>query len=153
MLRTAVILFCLFCVDSIGAAADVYRWIDAHGNVQFGDRPPAGVDEVEEFPLDLDVRIDADTDASERLARQKRLGEELARSRREREQERLEARRALIVAANRCARYRERLEMLDDAHIRWVKGINPDGSRVYYNDAEVAEIRADAVRGVSLYCR
>ena len=43
MRRKASLVLAIFLITPGVCAEDVYRWVDEHGQVHFGDHPPAGV--------------------------------------------------------------------------------------------------------------
>ncbi|MCP5140868.1 MAG: DUF4124 domain-containing protein [Gammaproteobacteria bacterium] len=134
-------------------SAEVFRWLDPQGQVQFGDRPPPGARQVEPMDIDLGQRINPDVDAAQRVERLRQVAEELERARLERESARAAAAQAVRQAASLCAQYRDRARLLADDGVSWIKGRNPDGSNIYYSAAEVARLRVEAARGVQTYCR
>jgi glutaredoxin len=48
--KLLVFLCCLLLTD--GVSAEIYKWLDEQGRVQFGDRPPPGKKQV---PLELEI--------------------------------------------------------------------------------------------------
>ncbi|MCB1734124.1 MAG: DUF4124 domain-containing protein [Gammaproteobacteria bacterium] len=150
---TRVLFLLISTLACAAIQAEVYRWIDPNGHVQFGDRPPPTARQIEAMDIDLEQRINPAVDPGLRIQRQQRLAEELERDRHEREQARLEARRAAQLAASLCTQYTDRVRLLADENVRWIKGRNANGSNFYYSDAEVAGLRAEAIRGMNYYCR
>lgn len=152
-MSTRLLIVLLLGILAPLANAEVYRWIDNTGHVQFGDRPPPSAHEIDTVDIDLERRINPDADPGQRLLRQQQIAEELERDRHERDQARFEARRNAQQAAALCVQYRDRVRLLADEGVRWIKGRNANGSNSYYNDAEVAGLRSEAVRGMNYYCR
>lgn len=48
-MRTALIALCLFLVAGLAHAEKIYRWTGADGKIQYGDLPPRGARNVQDF--------------------------------------------------------------------------------------------------------
>lgn len=133
---TALLMF------SVLASAEVYRWVDADGRVHFSDRAPASSDNVETLLLP-EVEAEPgqdDTTLEQSLARQKRLVQILEEERLERETKKAEAARKAEDKEIYCARLAEEVQHLD--RYTHVFRSNPDGSREYLSEQEMADFKA-----------
>ncbi|CAN5185906.1 hypothetical protein BH24PSE2_BH24PSE2_10040 [soil metagenome] len=131
------------------AAAEVYRWIDAEGQVHFSDTP---VRDAERLQIDSEP-----TDPAAVRARQQReaaLAE--ARALREKQQATsvTEQREAAAEIAEQhainCDKARQRLQTVDSAHRLYRP--REDGGREYLTDAELDSARAEARLDVDKWC-
>lgn len=114
------------------AAAEIYRWTDAQGQVHFDQRPAAGAEQVEVKPQ----VVERDEATREREARTERFFEA-----RRQEQE-----KASSLAAERqakrvqeCRQLRQHLAQFQRDGLFYREG--PNGERIYYSDSEVKATR------------
>lgn len=135
----------------VAGAADarqVYRWVDAQGNVHYTDRPPpeqaAERLPIEIQPTDLEAAIRAENDREEFL--------EL------RDQDRADdAHDAAAVETDRenlarsCAQARERVATIESA--RRLSRVDEEGNRHTYTEEERAAALAEARGQVAEWCR
>ena len=135
---------------SVSAAAGVYKWVDAQGNVHYSDKPQGQAAEkvhIESRPTDP-ARVSAERQASQEQAQQHtEQREELRQAKKEQKTE--AADEARKNAAN-CTKARERRERYQTAH-RLYKPL-PDGERQYLSDEEIDKARADADAEVAKWC-
>lgn len=137
------ILLCLLLLPGL-AAADIYRWTDANGQVHFGQRPAAaGAEKVEVKPQ----LVERDPLASERQARTNRFYD----ARRE------EQAQASSVAAERqaerateCRELRSQLASIPEGR-RYYRS-EADGQRSYYTDDQLDTARQQLRNRVSERC-
>ena len=140
---------------STAATSQIYKWVDADGNVHYGDRPTG--DGATAQPGVERVAI-----ASRRTnAEQVRSG---VQARVERESERDDARAAAAEAqeeadklkaeaedrANKCTTYRERLERFITS--RRLYRVDDSGERTYLDDSQIEAARARVQEQVEEYC-
>ncbi len=138
----AVILFISFAVFSISAAAQVYTWKDANGQVHFSDKAPA---DKQVQTLDLPVAAPApdvpDVGDAERLARQQRLVKALEEERLEKERIKAEAQAEAEKKAAYCERFKNRLARMDSASLLYSE--NKDGTVKYWEDKDADRFRKE----------
>lgn len=124
-------------------AAEVYRSIDANGNVVYSDRPDGAVQELivvntrapaNPTPIATPRARDDDADNPDGDATPRR--------------ERVEPTPA--ERAERCAVARDRVARYSVAHRLYRTGA--DGEREYLNDAQIDEARAKAAADVDNWC-
>ena len=136
---------------SMGAVAnEIYKWIDADGNVHYEDRPTGAATEER---LDLTYRA---TDRSSVQARVKsRVDAQTAREEAKStaaaaEQEAAENAAAEKQRSDRCDRARARLESYLQA--RRLYRTDDNGERVYLDDSQSQEARRKAEEQIAEFC-
>jgi hypothetical protein len=150
MLRCTVLAVALgaFVVPFDACGRGAYRWTDEAGTVHFGDRPPAGADQVERLvlpgPVPADPQAEGRRDRRDRLLEawgRERADIEAAAERREavREQRRI-----------RCERARREVTGLETAGRIYVR--EADGARSYLDDAARRDAIGAARGRVEEYC-
>ncbi|OOG21457.1 DUF4124 domain-containing protein [Thioalkalivibrio denitrificans] len=132
------------------ADAQIYRWVDEHGNVHFGDCPPPECPAVEVpvRPGPSKEELERAQERLERLREEQRRAEEIRRQ--EAEAARLRKEEEQRIAAyrkSRCILARQNLHVLEVR--RPVYYIDERGERVYLDDktrtAEMERLRAEIV--------
>jgi len=153
LLRTALLAACL--AVALPAGAQMYKWTDANGRVQYSDRPPsnqqaqvigrsgtpAPIAPAKEEAKDADGKTAEDTTAPQTWAQKE---QEFRKRRMEAEEER--QKQAQLEAEERakaedCARTRNYLKAAEDG--RRLSRTNDKGEIEYLDDAQ---IRAEAER-------
>ncbi|WP_308811743.1 DUF4124 domain-containing protein [Stutzerimonas azotifigens] len=125
------------------ASAQIYRWTDEQGRVQFGQNPPAGAERVEVKPQVME-RDDA---AHERLQRTERLFE----ARRQEQQAAGEkAQKVRAERDERCQRFRRELAQLADGGRFF--STDERGERQYYSETQVESARQYLAGRISRDC-
>lgn len=140
------IVLAVLCFSA--AAEQLYRWVDAEGNVHYSDRPPPdSATESEEIVVDAEIPPERQAAAQRRLDEQQRQLE-AGRSRRdERQQDSAQqaAQRQQQEAARQrlCAEARTNMTRL--VEVGPVFRVNQSGEREYLDDsqrqAEIARYR------------
>lgn len=125
------------------AAAEIYRWTDAQGQVHFDQRPAAGAEQIVVKPQ----VVERDAATREREARTEKFYEA-----RRQEQE-----RASTQAAERqdkreqeCRELRNRLAQLADGGRYY--STDAQGQRVYYSDTQIDAARRQLTDRVADRC-
>ncbi|MDX1367010.1 DUF4124 domain-containing protein [Pseudomonas sp.] len=137
------LLFCILLLPGL-AAAEIYRWVDANGQIHFGQRPAAlGAEQVEVRPQ----VIERDEATRERQERTTRFYE--AR--------RAEQAQASVVSAERqaqrakeCGELRSRLAQIPEGRRYFHSEAN--GERTYYSDEQLDAARRQLRDQVSERC-
>jgi hypothetical protein len=123
------------------AAAEVYRWTDAAGQVHYGGRPPPQGAQRLDLPAANPPAGDAD--AAQRLERQRRLLDDYEYQRAKKREEADRAARQQQVEAERCRALQQRWRLL--SHGGPVYFRDADGRRDYLDEerraAEKASLR------------
>ena len=147
--KTAGILLLASFMMATAAAAEIYKWVDAEGNVQYGDRPSGADSEVQlqiaSRPTDPE-RIQAQTTA--RLEQQASAREAAAAVPQGPSEEELRAEAA--ERAEKCTMYRARLEKFVQSRRLYREDAN--GERVYLDEAETQAARENVQHQVEEYC-
>jgi hypothetical protein len=147
--KTAGILLLAALMTGTAAATEIYKWVDADGNVQYGDRPSGADSEVQlqiaSQPTDP-ARIQAQTTA--RLEQQKTAREAVAAEPQGPSEEELRA--EALERAEKCTMYRARLEKFVQS--RRLYREDADGERVYLDEAETQAARENVQHQVEEYC-
>ena len=142
----------LLLASALGGAAfagEIYKWTDADGNVQYGDRPSASDDaerlQIASRPTDPN-RIQAQTVA---------LQEQLAAARDAKSKEPEgptpeELRAEANERASKCSMYRERLERFIQSRLLYRE--DAKGERVYLDEAETLAAREKVQQQVEEFC-
>jgi hypothetical protein len=137
-----LLMICMFFPMS--AAAQVYKWVDASGKVQYGDRPPADRNGSERLsvkpPTETQAVSSADWEQKDREFRKRRIEKQMQD---EKEQ-------SSVSSQQLCLNARYKLQMLDG---KVVYRVNDKGERVYMEDAERNGIERKAQQDIARYCR
>lgn len=132
MMRVAIgTILVWVCLAAPVHAGGVYKWLDADGNVHFGDQPTEG--NAAQIPQPK-TQVPADSAYQERLQRQKQY---LDARQEEREQAKQKAAEAKVQKAERqakCQKAKEQLAYLQ-AHSRLYTDL-PNGERRYLTGEE-----------------
>lgn len=138
----------LMCPAVAVWAAEVYRSVDAEGNVTYSDRPSAESAESIFIATRRPSAVPTSTPARQTAPDPAPTADEAGEVQRERREptpeERAEDR------ARNCAIARERAERYAISHRLYRE--TPDGEREYLSDAELTEARAQATADVQEWC-
>ena len=155
MRKFTTIALILGAALSTAAASEIYKWVDAEGNVHYGDRPTGDGTTAQ-------TRIERVAIASRRTSTaQVQSG---VQARLDREAERNDARAAAAEAqeeadklraeaedrAEKCTAYRERLERFVTS--RRLYRVDDSGERQYLDDSQIEAARAKVQEQVEEYC-
>lgn len=138
----------LWCLASPPVwAGDIYRWVDEHGKVQFGDRPPAGGNAQE-----IRVHDNAGTRVPDesRQARTERLLKEFETERAERAEQEAAAEREAAQRAAACEEARNRYFEYQNAG--YLYEWDEHGEKRVLSDAQHRKARAEASADVDKWC-
>lgn len=142
----ATLLCCLLLSPAV-LAAGMYKWVDEHGRVHYGDRPPPGSEHREMRappPPSGDPGL-----RSERAQRRDRL---LRAYEHERESEARADAQLAQDRAVRCQEARDRVRLLDRAEGYPMYRKGPGGEREFISDPERERMRALWEDRVRDYC-
>ena len=141
-MRTATILILALCGTPL-AEADIYRWVDADGQVHFGAQPQPGAVPVEVRPQ----VIERDQATRDREARAERFFEA-------RRQEQQTADQAVSETRARrqqaCLSWQQELSRLSRGG-RYFRA-DAKGERVYYSDEQIEAARRQFASRISQNC-
>ena len=140
MQRSRLAAVLALALASAFASAEVFKWVDANGDVHYGDRPPAaGVDSRSMPPPPAPAE---DADHEQRSLKQRRLLEAFEAERAERDRAETQAAAARAERAQKCERARRQLAGLERANI--VYTTDESGARAYMSDGERRQATANA---------
>ncbi len=141
-MRGAPILFLALLASPL-ATAEIYRWVDPQGNVQFDARPRPGAEQVEVRPQ----IIERDDATREREARTERFFEARRQEQQAADQAASEqyARRVQV-----CRQLRQDLSRL--SHGGRYFHADANGGRVYYSEEEIGVARRQLASRISQHC-
>lgn len=136
------VLLCLLLLPGL-AMAEIYRWVDANGQVHFDQRPAPGAEQVEVKPQ----VVERDAATVERQERTTRFFEA-------RREEQAQASAAATERKNQqekeCGELRRQLAGIPEGW-RYYK-TDANGERSYYSDAEVDTARRQLNDRISSRC-
>ena len=125
------------------AAAQIYRWTDADGRVHYGQRPPAGAEQVDVRPqvLERDEQTRAREARSERFFDARRQEQQAARE---------QASQAHAAQEQECQALRSQFSQLQLGG-RFFRN-DAAGARVYYSESEVEAARQRLATRIGQAC-
>ena len=136
-------LMLLFAFAPLLASAEIYRWVDAQGQVHFGTRPGPGAEQVEVRPQ----VIERDDATREREARTERFFD--ARRQEQQAADQL-ASEAHARREQECRRLRNEQSKLAQGG-RYFRS-DANGERVYYSEDEVNAARRQLASRIDQHC-
>lgn len=148
-LGRALVALCTLLAAAPAAGAEIYRWVDEHGEVHYGDRPPAGGAEAIELAPGV-VDPPGDPAAAQRRRRQQKVIDAFGKQRAEREAAREEARAEAEERQARCRKARERLAQASDARYLYVPA--EDGARDVLSDEQRRRLTERMQQAVERWC-
>lgn len=151
---TAIILLAGALVSG-NVMADIYKWVDSDGNVNYGDRPtgvamssPGQIEQVAIASRRTDTtKVEAGVEA--RLVRETQRSDARAAA----AEAKMEAEQLKVEAderATKCNTYRERVQKFSNS--RRLYRVDDNGEREYLNDTQMSAARAQAEKQVQEYC-
>lgn len=145
------LLLLALLVCSYPASAEVYRWVDAQGRVQYSDRPDSDKAEIVGVTSRRsDPTVIAQRGEAERERRQQATTQQ--------QQQRSEQAAATTVRRDVDAFRDEQCKKAQDQYKVAIESqrlyrVGKDGEREYLNDAELSEARINAKKAVDDYCK
>ena len=144
-----VLLFAVLLGWSALASATVYKWLNAKGEIQYGDSPPVGVHATVVHLLGTEAAAPASAAANPTLSNAAFAAQALAQTKAEREQQAVDSDVATARRAQ-CAKAKQRYEELING--RHMYSLGADGKRHYLSSAEIDAARLDAKKQVDTLC-
>ena len=151
MLRQILVttLSAFLVVSGAAVASDIYKWVDADGNVHYGDKPVGNP--AERVAIESRRTDRAAVAAQVSAAREARAEAREARAAAEGEQPTAEELAAAAAEKEQeCAGYREKLQAMLTSRRLYREG--EGGEREYLSDDEIDAARAKATTQVEEYC-
>jgi hypothetical protein len=131
------------------AAAEVFRWTDADGRVQFGDRPPADV--VAE-QVEVGTAASVSGDLEQRREHRERFLGVIEEQRAEGAQAEAESAKQEAARREKCGLARDQAQKIENAQYIYEPTGDPANPRIL-DEAERADYLARAREDVSTWCR
>ena len=144
-MKKPALMLVLLCASLCAAAQsnEIYKWVDADGNVHYGDRP----DGSDNAPVEILEIASARTspervqaDVEERLERQEER-DEAKKLEEEARQEAAQAQAERDSQREQCAAYRARLQKFNTA--RRLYRTDENGERIYLDETQMQQTRSD----------
>lgn len=129
-------------------AAEIYKWVDGHGRIQYGDQPPS----IDVPALQMDTAPPPDANAGEKQESQQRLLEILTEERKEKAQNAEQTRKEEKQRQENCGRAQRNLQRLREAGFIYEPTSDPYNPRIL-TEAERGEITRSAEFDVKKWCR
>jgi hypothetical protein len=152
-MKTSAKILALLSLSLVGSgfANEIYKWTDENGNVHYGDRPSDGTEQSQTITI-ASRRTDAGAVSAAVEARRERDAARADARTAAQEAERAaeEERQAAEEQAKRCDEYRGRLEKYVTS--RRLYKLDDSGERVYLDDAEMQQARADLQQRIVENC-
>ena len=149
VITSFIVLFSAWLFSWSTHATGVYKWVDARGNVHYGDKPSAGT--VEEIDIKAQGSGTPPPNEAERRARQRRL---LNVYQEEREAARAKAQKEKqnkARAQKNCNLARDRLRNLRRA--AYLYDLDKEGNRVILSDQKREKTISDTQAAVKRWCK
>ena len=153
-MKKPALTIALLCVSlaAVAQTSDIYKWVDADGNVHYGDRP----DGVSNAPVEVvqiassrtnAARVQAGIDA--RLEREE-AREEARAVEAEAQEEAATAQADRDALRAQCANWRAQMEKVN--YSRRLYKTDENGERIYMSDEQMAQTRAELQAKIDETC-
>ncbi len=150
--RTVWRMACLLCTLALAPAwtnAEVYRWVDENGRMQFSDRPVSDTAQEIEIRQAPPLYSDDARQDQQRKRKQAKMLEMFQDQRDEKSRLDAEEKRVTAERQKRCARVRDRLRRYQGSAL--YENLT-EGDRRYLTDEERAKVIAETEREVKHWC-
>jgi hypothetical protein len=150
LVSAAIVVLLSGGIVATTGAAEIYKWTDADGNVQYGDRPSGAA--FEERLQIASNRSDSEQPATPAVAPREEVepAEQAAEDKKAKGPTRAELRAAAQEKTEKCNSYRERLNNFVRA--RHLYREDESGERVYLDEAATQAAREKVQGQVEEYC-
>jgi hypothetical protein len=129
-------------------AAEIFRWVDADGRVQFGDRPPA---DASAEPVDVDAEESVSGDLEERQEGRARVLEVMEHDRTEQSRAASESQQQETSRREKCRMATDRLQQIETARYIYEPTADPENPRIL-DDTERAAQLSRAQQDIRKWC-
>ncbi len=143
--RMGAMVLAAGCVSA--AAQGIYKWVDPHGHVHYGDHPGPGSAE----PMTIHTAPPADPGLDQRNALRQRLLDAFAHEREEKSRQAAREQAARKRQERRCAAAKSQLTALEQNGRVYTK--DAKGGRRYLSDEQRQAQLANTRRAVAKWCR
>jgi hypothetical protein len=136
-------LLLILCMTTLPVQAQVYKWVDAKGNTQYGDMPP------ESAKVKAEVMTTTSTPKSDRQTPSWEEKDRDFRRRRIEQNEIKPTEETASTSQQTCSSARYKMRMLDG---KLVYRLDKNGERIYMEDDERAAIEKKAQQDIANHC-
>jgi hypothetical protein len=149
--RILLIALALLCAPSLLMAAKIYKWVDADGNVHYGERPPSNqAQELNIRQAPPSPKAAAPT-SDNRLEATTKLLESMEKDRQQKAEAQKKSAEEQRVRTENCSRARKRVAGLRIGGRQFE--MTEAGERHYLDDAEVQKRLKEAEAMVKKWCQ
>lgn len=145
------LLFSLALAFSVQAHAELYKWTDAQGKVQYADQPPTLNSQTLKHSnagqAETTSKATHSLDAKDQAFQKRSKEAKDARDKADKEAE--QAR----IARENCDKARKNLSTLQNASTPRIYTTNAAGQRIYMDDSARASALANSQKSVSDFCK
>ena len=153
-MRLATPLFLLVTLLAGGAQAEIYKWVDANGNVHYSDSPPPG-DSAQQVQLAPQPSEESLQQGREENARRLRYQQRESAARKEtketQQKEQQQSEKQAAKLQSQCKEARQQLKILNMQRPVYRK--NEAGEREYVNAETRADEQAQLMAAIAEHCQ
>lgn len=128
--------------------AEVYKWVDEHGRIHYGDKPHENAETVS--VKEQTIATESPDDDSTRREYRQRVLKSMQHERERLQEQRAQTREEEQKAQQQCAEARRRLADITNAGFLYQE--NAQGERMIFTDEQRAQATAQAEAAVKRYC-
>ncbi len=144
-------LLLLFVTSTSLVQAEIFKWVDADGNVHYGDKPTGASSEADNAEqVDLPKQQTVPMTSPERQRRQQKYLQSFTEERERKEKAKQAAAAAAAKTKKKCEAARKKLHRYQ--HARYLYRKDEQGNKVVADDAEHARVMANAEAAVKKHC-
>jgi hypothetical protein len=131
---------------AFSAMAEIYKWVDESGRVNYGDKPGG---ESSSLQIDAD-RLASENDSAAREEKRRRLLESMQEDRLEKEQLRARKKAEREREHRMCIQYKDRMRQFERASTLY--SLDTDGNRIYMSNEERDRTTRDLQSKINKHC-
>ena len=143
-LLCCVVVFMFSCI----AHAEIYKWVDEHGNTHYGDKPSSA--DAEQVPISKPAS--GNPNQASRAEKQRRLLKLYEEERTEKKQQQAQQEKDKLLQQQNCAKAKKNLAAINRASFLYKKSEDPKNPYVY-SDEERQKITEKAQKAVDQWCK
>lgn len=146
-----ILMLILLAISSTASAGKIYRWVDSEGNVQYGERPPAGQGKQVHVPRSTPSGAVSAPKASNKIDTTNKFLESVAAERKEKKEASEKAAKEKEIMDKNCSQARRRVATLKQGGRQFE--VDEKGERHYLNDADIQKKLSEAQQAVDKWCK
>jgi hypothetical protein len=149
MVYARLLLYTAALLAVFPANAEIYKWVDDQGRVNYGDRAEA---DSSTLRIDIDAPPSAAPagDSMSREEKRRRLLETMQEDRYEKKERRAQENADRARNHRRCIVYKDRMRQIE--HAGRVYSLDKDGNRIYMSDEERDKSTRELQASINKYC-